>query len=239
MSTAERSPAPPALQRGGVRAAVAAVVLAVIWGAAFITEVLPFFLTISAGGLLTGLAGLWVRRGTRGWHPGEAERRRFPSFRVTPAQAALALVVAVVHLGVGHALFALGGLLLPEITATAAEVYGRASVVPLWLAIVLGGVITAPLEEVYWRGAVQPLTGPLLLDRFPWLGRVPFGRLISTTLLYTAFHLATGQLALIAAAALGGLVWGWLLDRTGSVGATMIAHGGWTTLMLLVPPAGT
>lgn len=229
----------PALRRGGVRAALAAGVLAVIWGAAFATEVLPFFLTISAGGVLTGLAGVWVRRGTRGWYPGEAERRRFPTYRVTPPQVALALAVAVVHLAVGHGLFALGSLILPEITATAAEVYSRASAVPLWLAIVLGGLVTGPLEEVFWRGAIQPLTGPLVATRVPWLTRIPAGRLVGTTLLYTLFHLATGQLALIFAAALGGLVWGWLLDRTGSVGATMIAHGAWTSLMLLVPPAGT
>jgi membrane protease YdiL (CAAX protease family) len=229
----------PSLQRGGVRAAVAAAVLTVIWAFAFITEILPFFLTISVGGVITGLAGVWVRRGIRGWHPGEPERRRFPTYRVTPPQVALALVVAVVHLAVGHALFALGSLILPEITATAAAVYGRASAVPLWVAVLLGGFITAPLEEIYWRGAVQPLTGPLLSTKLPWLARVPAGRLIGTTVLYTVFHVATGQLALVFAAALGGLVWGWLLDRTGSVGATMIAHGGWTTLMLLVPPAGT
>lgn len=229
----------PPLRRGGVRAAVAAVVLAAVWAVAFVTEVLPFFLTISAGGVLTGVAGTWVRRGTRGWYPDEPARRTFPTFRVTPAQVALAVAVAVVHLAVGHGLFALGALVLPEITATAGEVYGRASAVPLWLAIVLGGLITAPLEEVYWRGAVQPLTGPLLASRLPWLARIPAGRLIGTTVLYTLFHVATGQLVLVFAAALGGLVWGWLLDRTGSVGATMIAHGLWTTLMLLVPPAGT
>lgn len=229
----------PPLKRGGVRAALAAVVLAAIWATAFVTEVLPFFLTISVGGILTGLAGVWVRRGIRGWYPGEPERRTFPTYRVTPGQAGLALVVAAVHLAVGHALFALGSLILPGITAGAAEVYGRASAVPLWLAIILGGLVTAPLEEIYWRGAVQPLTGPLLSSRLPWLMKVPFGRLIGVTTLYTVFHVATGQLALVFAALLGGLVWGWLLDRTGSLGATMIAHGAWTSLMLVFPPAGT
>lgn len=218
---------------------MAAVVLAAIWATAFITEVLPFFLTISVGGILTGLAGVWVRRGVRGWYPGEPGRRTFPTFRVTPGQAGLALLVAVIHLGVGHALFALGSLILPGITAGAAEVYGRASAVPLWLAIILGGFVTAPLEEIYWRGAVQPLTGPLLASRLPWLSRIPFGRLLGVTALYTLFHVATGQLALVFAALLGGLVWGWLLDRTGSLGATMIAHGAWTSLMLVFPPAGT
>jgi membrane protease YdiL (CAAX protease family) len=229
----------PALKRGGTRAAVAALLLAVIWGAAFLTEVLPFFVTIAAGGVLTGLAGLWVRRGVRGWYPGEDERRTFPTYRVTRGQVALALGVAVVHLAVGHGLFALGSLVLPEITATAADVYRRASSVPLWMGILLGGFVTAPLEEIFWRGAVQPITGPLLSSRLGWIGRIPAGRLLGTTLLYTLFHVATGQLALIFAAALGGLVWGWLLDRTGSVGATMIAHGAWTSLMLVFPPAGT
>lgn len=230
---------PPALQRGGVRAAVAAAVLAAVWAVAFVTQVLPFFVTIALGGLLTGLAGMWVRRGILDAHPGDADRRRFPTFRVTPPQVALALAVAVVHLAVGHALFALGSLVLPEITATATAVYARAAVVPLWLAVIVGGLITAPLEEVYWRGAVQPLTGPLLRRRLPRLAHVPAGELLGTTLLYTLFHVATGQLALVFAAALGGLVWGWLLDRTGSVGATMIAHGAWTSLMVLVPPPGT
>lgn len=229
----------PPLGRGAVRAALAAVALAAVWATAFVTEALPFFLIIAAGGVLTGLAGVWVRRGQRGWHPGEPERRTFPTYRVTPGHVALALGVAVVHLVVGHVLFALGSLLLPEITAGAAEVYGRASAVPLWLAIVLGGLVTAPLEEIYWRGAVQPLTGPMLVRRLPWLPNVPFGRLLGTTLLYTLFHVATLQLALVFAAALGGLVWGWLLDRTGSLGATMIAHGAWTSLMLVFPPAGT
>jgi membrane protease YdiL (CAAX protease family) len=232
-----RHPSP--LARGAVRAAISAVVLAVVWALAFAADVFPFFVTVAVGGILSGLFGLWVRRGTRGWHPGEDARREFPRFAVTPGQVGLALVVAVVHLAVGHGLFALGDLILPELTATASEVYRRASTIPLWSAILVGALITGPLEEIFWRGAVQPLTGPLLVARLPWLTSVPFGRLLGTTVLYTAFHLATGQLALIAAAALGGLVWGWLLDRTGSLGATMIAHGAWTTLMFLVPPAGT
>lgn len=225
------------LARGAVRASLAALILAVVWGLAFATAVLPFFLTIVAGGVLSGLFGLWVRRGTRGWHPGEAERRSFPRFAVTRGQVGLAVAVALVHLVVGHALFALGAQLVPELTATAASVYERATELPLWVGILLGGLLTAPLEEIFWRGAVQPLTGPMIAARVPWLARVPQGRLLGTTFLYTLFHVATGQIALVAAAALGGLVWGWLLDRTGSVGAVMIAHGLWTALMLVFPPS--
>ncbi len=231
-SQVEHSPA----TRAAVRAVVAGVALAFVWGLAFATEVLPFFLTVPAGGALTGLAGVWVRRGSRGWHQGEDERRRFPPFAVDVRHVRLALVVAVGHFGIGHALFALGGLILPGLTETAGEVYARASSVPVVLGILLGGLITAPLEEIFWRGAVQPLITSRIGDAGGPLARLPYGNVLGMTLVYTIFHVATGQLALIAAAVLGGLIWGWLLERTGSVGATMIAHGTWTTLMLLVPP---
>lgn len=231
-------PAPGGLARAGTRAAVAAVVLAAIWAVAFGVQVLPFFPTIVVGGILTGLAGLWVRRGVRGFDPRTGARRPFPTFRVTPPQAGLAVAVAVVHLGAGHLLFVIGQRVLPGLTETAAEVYGRAGTVPLWLAILLGGVITGPLEEIFWRGAVQPLVASRIDRRLPRLAGLPFGTLLGATLLYTLFHVATGHLALVAAAALGGLVWGWLLLRTGSVGATMIAHGLWTAGMLVFPPVG-
>jgi membrane protease YdiL (CAAX protease family) len=224
------------LARGGVRAVLAAGGLTVVWGVAFATQVLPFFPTIVAGGLLTGLAGVWVRRGTRGWHEGEAERRGFPSLSLSPAHARLAVVVALAHFAIGHALFAVGGLLLPALTETASAVYTRAGGIPVWAAVVLGAVITAPLEEVFWRGGVQPLATSLLRDRWPGLAARPGGTVIGTTILYAAFHVATAQIALVAAALLGGLVWGWLMERTRSLGATMLAHGLWTGLMLLFPP---
>jgi membrane protease YdiL (CAAX protease family) len=224
------------LARGGARAVLAAAVLTVVWSLAFATQLLPFFPTIVAGGVLTGLAGLWVRQGARGWHRGEASRRRFPPFALTPRHALLATVVAVAHLAVGHLLFRMGERLLPALTETAAAVYSRAGGPPLWVAILLGGVVTAPLEEVFWRGAVQPLAVTAVGDRLPRIAALPGGAIVVTALVYALFHAATGQLALVAAALLGGLVWGWLLQRTGSVGATMLAHGLWTALMLVFPP---
>ena len=223
-------PSSPKAWSGGVRALVATAVLAVVWAGAFNLTTLPFFPLITAGGVLTGLAGLWVRRGSGGG---------FPGWGLSRSQAALAVVVAVLHLVVAHLLFVVGVALLPQLAPTAEEVYGRTGEVSLLVGLLLGGALTAPLEEIFWRGAVQPLTGPMVESKAAWLVRWPYGRLIGTTVLYTAFHLATGQVALIAAAALGGLVWGWLLDRTGSVGATMIAHSAWTTLMLVIPPVGT
>ena len=224
------------LTRGGVRAAVAAAGLTVVWGVAFATQVLPFFPTIVAGGILTGLAGVWVRRGTRGWHAGESERRGFPGLALTPGLAVLATVVAILHFALGHGLFPLGEQVLPALTETATSVYARAGGIPLWTAVLLGAVITAPLEEVFWRGGVQPLAGSFVRDRWPTIAALPGGTVVTTMVAYAAFHVATGQVALVAAAALGGLVWGWLMERTRSLGATMLAHGLWTGLMLVFPP---
>ena len=224
------------LARGGARAVVAAAGLTVVWGLAFATQVLPFFPTIVAGGICTGLAGVWVRRGTRGWHVGEAERRVFPSLTLSAAHARLAVVVALGHFAIGHGLFAVGEVLLPALTETASAVYTRAGGIPVWAAVLLGAVITAPLEEIFWRGGVQPLVTSMVRDRWPWVAGLRGGTIVATTIVYAVFHIATAQVALVAAALLGGLVWGWLMERTRSLGATMLAHGLWTGLMLLFPP---
>jgi membrane protease YdiL (CAAX protease family) len=212
-----------------VRAVAAAVVLSGVWAVAFATRLLPFFPTIVVGGALTGLAGWWVRRAGH-------TRVSFPPLTLTRGQAGLASLVAVLHLAGGHVLFRLGEWVLPALTETASSVYGRADGSGLWIALLLGGVVIAPLEEVFWRGAVQPLTVKAVRDRLPRLAALPGGGIVATALVYALFHVATGQLALVAGALLGGLVWGWLLERTGSVGATMLAHGLWTALMLAFPP---
>ncbi len=219
------------------RVSVGFVVLAIIWAIAFNVDALPFFTTVTIGGIVTGAVGLWVRA---------ASDEPDPTFAVTPAQAGLAVAVAAAHFVVGHALFRLGALLLPELTATAAAVYDRADGVPLWAAVLLGGVMTASLEEIFWRGAFTPMVArrvqARVVARYPSTRRSArflrmSARIGVSTVGYTLFHVATLKLALVAAAALGGLVWGWLLDRTHSVGATIIAHALWTIAMLVLPPS--
>lgn len=210
--------------------------LALAWSATFVVAV-PFFPAVVASGVASGAAGLWLRRRI-------ADDVALPDLRITPAQALLALVVAAVHLGAGHGLLLIGEQLLPALTETAAGVYRRTSDVPVTTRIVLAGLVVAPLEEVFWRGAAHPLLADALQRRgaagqrrWPrgsaaaWL--VP---VVASTLAYAVFHLVTLQLALVAAALLGGLVWGALVERTRSVGACMLAHGAWTILMVLVPP---
>ncbi|HUG84510.1 MAG TPA: CPBP family glutamic-type intramembrane protease [Euzebya sp.] len=216
--------------RQSVRLAVSFLALALLWGIAFNATTLPFFPLVVAGGVITGLVGIWVRRA-----PDEDK----PPFGVSPGVAALAVGVALVHFAVGHGLFAAAARLLPSLTATALEVYQRSDVLPVWGQLLLGAGVTAMLEEVFWRGAFTPI----VVDR---VGRVlPHGLdghrrglalVLVSTAGYTLFHVATLKVALVAAAALGGMVWGGLLVATGSVGAPMVAHMVWTGLMILYPP---
>ena len=148
----------------------------------------------------------------------------------------MAVLVAAAHLGVAHVLFQLGTRVLPQLAPTAEQVYGHTGEVSLWWALLVAGVLTAPLEEVYWRGAIQPLLSGLAQARAPRLAGGPATRIVGGALVYAVFHVSTGQVALIAAALLGGLVWGWLLERTGSVGAPMLAHALWACGMLVLPP---
>lgn len=219
----------PRRDRQVFRLTVAFAGLAVVWAVAFHTAVMPFFSLVLAGGIATGVAGFWVR--------GAADAEAVPPFGLVARHAVLAVAVGVGHFAVGHGLFWVGELLLPEITASAASVYQRSSELPVWGQVLLGGVLTAGLEEVFWRGAFTPVIADRVRARLP-VGSGASGAtaVLVSTVGYTAFFVPTLQLALIAAAALGGMVWGALLLVTRSVGAPILAHVVWTSLMILYPP---
>jgi membrane protease YdiL (CAAX protease family) len=213
------------------RLAVAVACLAVVWFVAFNATDLAFFPVVTAGGVLTGLVGLWVRR-----VPDAAA----PGYRLTPRVAAVAVLVALVHFAVGHVLFAAAARVVPAMAATALEAYDRAGSIPLWGQLLLGALVTAGMEEVFWRGAFTPIVTDRLRRRLPQ-DMTPVRQGVVLVLVSTAgyalFHVATLKLAIVAAALLGGLVWGALLLATRSLGATIIAHVLWTGLMLAFPPS--
>lgn len=214
-----------------MRLITAFVGLSMIWGVAFNATGLPFFPLVTAGGIVTGLVGFWVRRA-----PDEDE----PGFAVDGRSAAVAVAAAVVHFAVGHALFAVAARIVPALTRTALEVYQRSDSLGVWGQLLLGAVVTGALEEVFWRGAFTPMVASRVRSRLPRsLGRKRQGTalVLVSTAGYALFHVATLKIALVAAAALGGLVWGGLLLATRSVGAAMIAHVLWTGLMILFPPS--
>ncbi|MBW3659603.1 MAG: CPBP family intramembrane metalloprotease, partial [Actinobacteria bacterium] len=191
------------------RLAIGFVALAATWAIAFNVESLPFFPTVVVGGLVTGAFGLWARAACP---PGS-----LPPFAVTPGQAVFAAGVGVVHVVVSHVVFDIGDSLLPAIGETARGIYERTNETALIPRLILSGLLTAPLEEVYWRGAFQPAVGAAANGRITSRRRTLVA-VAASTLGYTLFHVATLRISLVAAAALGGLVWAWLLERTRTVG---------------------
>lgn len=209
-----------------LRLATGYVVLAAVWATAFNVDSLPFFPTVVIGGVLTGAFGLWAREACP---PGS-----LPSFRVSGRHAALAVAVGLAHFGLGHLLFGVGEALLPAIGTTAQGIYERTNESPLLPRLILSGLLTAPLEEIFWRGGFHPALRDTAAKRWPKVQRMTIAVAVSAAG-YTLFHVATLKISLVAAAALGGIIWAWLLERTNSLGATIIAHALWTSLMVLYP----
>lgn len=201
------------------RAATAFVVLAAVWSAAFLVEALPLAPTLLGGGLLTGALGVWVRR----------ELPDPPRWGGSARSLAAAVAIGAAHFGVGVVLFEAAAPLMPALTDAAAVVYDRLDATSTGWRVVLAAGVIAPLEEVFWRGAMQPVVAARLRSRaLPTV-------VAAATALYAAFHVATWQLPLVAAAVLGGLVWGAMVARTGTLAPAMVAHGVWTGLMVAFP----
>jgi membrane protease YdiL (CAAX protease family) len=109
-----------------------------------------------------------------------------------------------------------------------ADRYARASEVSLPAAVAISLVIAVPGEELFWRNLAQRRFGvssETLGAAAAWLG-------------YVAANVASGSLPFVAAAIVGGAVWGGLAWWTGGVAASLASHGVWTVMMLVRPPAG-
>jgi membrane protease YdiL (CAAX protease family) len=78
-------------------------------------------------------------------------------------------------------------------------------------------------EELFFRGAVHSAVRSRR-------------RVLTTTAVYVAVTLATGNLALVAAAAVMGALLGAVRQVTGSVVAPIATHLTWSTLMILLLP---
>ncbi|MEA2557957.1 MAG: protease family protein [Actinomycetota bacterium] len=116
---------------------------------------------------------------------------------------------------------------VPVFRAHVADRYSRASRVPLPLGLVLAVLIAVPGEELFWRGLVQGLVGAHSSEAVgaavTWIG-------------YIGTKAVSGSLPMVAAAVVGGLVWGGLALLTGGILASVVCHGLWTGLMLAFPP---
>ncbi len=86
--------------------------------------------------------------------------------------------------------------------------------------------IIGPGEEIFWRGYVQRNVE----RRFGFLG------IVLSVVAYTAAHLASGNLMLIAAAAVCGLFWSLMFWRFKSIWLNIISHVVWDVAVFVIWP---
>jgi len=130
-----------------------------------------------------------------------------------------------------YAVFAVGRTVAFRIFPFAASgignVYALRSGVPLLRIVLLIVFIIGPGEELFWRGFFQERTGASTSRTFGFA---------LTVLLYTAVHLAGGNLMLVLAAALCGVFWGWLYFRFRSPLLNVVSHTVWDLFVFVIFP---
>jgi len=142
-------------------------------------------------------------------------------------KAALGIASAAALYGV----FAVGRIvalrIFPFAAAGIGDVYALKAGAPVLRIVLLIGLIIGPGEELFWRGFFQERTSA---TTSPLLG------FALTALLYTAVHLASGNLMLVLAAAVCGVFWGWLYRRFRSPALNVVSHTLWDLAVFIVFP---
>src|SRR5512143_3343403 len=117
--------------------------------------------------------------------------------------------------------------IFPFAAAGIGHVYALREGVPLLRILLLIGIVIGPGEEIFWRGFFQESAGTTTSRSYGFA---------LTVLLYTAVHLASGNIMLVLAAAVCGLFWGWLYFRYRSPLLNAISHTVWDVAVFVVFP---
>jgi membrane protease YdiL (CAAX protease family) len=141
-------------------------------------------------------------------------------------KAVLGVLSAAVLFGVFH----LGGILVRRFLPMGGEGIGavyalKAGVPAVRIGLLLLFVI-GPGEELFWRGHLQRT----------WQKKLGNAALPSAVAVYTAVHVASGNPVLVLAAAVCGLFWGVLYQRSGSVLLVAVSHTIWDLAVFLLFP---
>jgi len=107
------------------------------------------------------------------------------------------------------------------------NIYGiKDSADPVVIGILLLFLI-GPAEEIFWRGLIQRQSSELLGN---WVGPA------FTALYYTAIHLFSMNIMLVAAAAVCSVFWGLLYKYYRNLPALIISHAVWDVAVFVVFP---
>lgn len=143
-------------------------------------------------------------------------------------------VAGAVGLGVGVGLYlatlafvTVVGRWWKEFERQSEGIYLRRGSLSASVAVLLAVALLIPGEELFWRGLFQGE-----LER-------SIGEPLAPVLAWGAFVLAnapSANLAIVAGAVVGGVVWVTLAAWSGGILASLVCHACWTALMLWFPP---
>jgi len=214
---------PPGVARPGpsvgpVVLGLLAVATIPVWIVVFVWTPLNFWYVMALGTGGLALAGaLAAPRAMRG-------RLRFQSSDVVIGIVSAALLYAVFFVG-----RELTTRILPFASDQIGAVYGnKALLAPARIAVLIGLVI-GPGEELFWRGFLQRELQARLAG---WRGY------LVATGLYAAVHVFTGNVMLVVAALIAGILWGGMYLRLGRLWPGIISHVAWDLTVFLLLPLG-
>jgi membrane protease YdiL (CAAX protease family) len=183
-----------------------------LWVLVFIVRPLEFWLMLSLSTIVLLLVALAINR-------------RKKSVRINSRLVLLGVVSGVLL----YFLFYFGFQATksnPIFSEGVGRVYELRTVPTYLIALALVFPI-GPGEEIYWRGLIQ--------RRFSErLG--PSTGLLAASCAYALVHLPTLDLPLIMTAFIGGLVWGYIYKRTGSLLPVIVSHVLFDLLIFVIAP---
>jgi membrane protease YdiL (CAAX protease family) len=118
-------------------------------------------------------------------------------------------------------------LLLPFAPRQVSSVYELRAAADLRVIGLLLALVIGPGEEIYWRGLVQWGFAGRYGPRAGWL---------LGTAAYAGAHVVSLNLMVVIAAAVAGIVWGWLYLRIGRLWPALISHVLWDLAIFLLFP---
>jgi uncharacterized protein len=195
---------------------IALIIAAVLWLLIFGLKVVNFWWGMMiASGLLSLWAIIWA---------GE-DRKRLFEFR------SIYIIWGVGSAAILYIVFWIGEAVSTRIFGFASSqidsIYANKAQINPWILATLLLFWIGPAEEIFWRGMGQYQLSKWFGSNVGW---------IMGAFVYAAVHLWAANFILFMAALIGGLYWGWLYKRFGSLWPGIISHALWDLVVFLILP---
>ncbi len=129
-----------------------------------------------------------------------------------------------------YIVFWIGGIisthLLPSASNQINAIYTNRGQLGIGLIVFLL-ILIGSSEEIFWRGMVQRVIGKYFGKNIGW---------VLGSIIYAAVNFWSGNYILVVAGLVGGLYWGWLYRRFGSLWPGIFSHVAWDLMIFVILP---